>query len=192
MKGIWMLAVAAMFTVVTGCSSKKQADTLGQMEPTQEVTGAIAESGMMTEELDESLVGAQVQPAEEPAMAAQRSAVDPAALVAARLQDIHFDFDKSVIRDQDKPTLMGNAQVLKANPNLRFTIEGHCDERGTTAYNLALGERRADATRRYLVALGVAPSQLATVSYGEERPLCTDSGEACWSQNRRAHMSVAR
>jgi len=69
-------------------------------------------------------------------------------------------------------------------------VEGHCDERGTTAYNLALGERRASATRRYLIALGVSPAQLTTVSYGEERPLCTISDESCWSRNRRAHLTV--
>ncbi|MBI5136413.1 MAG: peptidoglycan-associated lipoprotein Pal [Nitrospirae bacterium] len=191
MKGIWMLSAAALFVVVTGCSSKKQVSTLDGMGSGQAVTGAIEESGMMTEELDESLVGSSVREAEMGGASGAQSA-GPADLVAARMGDIHFDFDQSVIRDQDKPILMGNAQELKANPNLKFAIEGHCDERGTTAYNLALGERRATATRRYLMALGVSPDQVTTVSYGEERPLCTDADEACWSQNRRAHVTAAR
>jgi len=147
----------------------------------------------MTEDLVEEPVQPEMAMAPEPAPAPAASMqADVAMGVASRLQDIHFDFDKAVIRDPDKPILLANADLLKSNPSVNVTVEGHCDERGTTAYNLALGERRANATRRYLIALGVAPSQVATVSYGEERPLCTQSDESCWSRNRRAHVTAAR
>jgi peptidoglycan-associated lipoprotein len=106
------------------------------------------------------------------------------------LADIYFDFDRSDIRPDARQVLEGNASWLKANGRSRIKIEGHCDERGTTEYNLALGQRRAEATKRFLVALGIDASRLSTISYGEERPTCTDHHEGCWSQNRRSHFMV--
>jgi peptidoglycan-associated lipoprotein len=108
------------------------------------------------------------------------------------LNDIHFDFDKYDIRPGDAKILDANATWLKANPVL-VLIEGHCDERGTNEYNLALGERRAKATMNYLVSQGVQANRITIISYGEERPLCTEHNEACWAKNRRAHfLSKAR
>jgi peptidoglycan-associated lipoprotein len=106
------------------------------------------------------------------------------------LKDIHFDFDKYDIRPGDAKTLDGNAGWLKSNPNHLVLIEGHCDERGTNEYNLALGERRAKSTMNYLVSQGVQASRITIISYGEERPLCTQHTEECWAQNRRAHFLV--
>ncbi|HVO11940.1 MAG TPA: peptidoglycan-associated lipoprotein Pal [Vicinamibacteria bacterium] len=106
------------------------------------------------------------------------------------LADIHFDLDKSDIREADRSTLSKNADVLKRFDFLRVTVEGHCDERGTVEYNLALGERRAKAAYDYLVSLGVPAERLKTVSYGKEVPVCTDSNEACWQRNRRAKFTV--
>ncbi|HEV8306730.1 MAG TPA: peptidoglycan-associated lipoprotein Pal [Methylomirabilota bacterium] len=106
------------------------------------------------------------------------------------LRDIHFDFDKYEVRAQDKGVLDENAKWLKSNANALLLVEGHCDERGTNEYNLALGERRAKATRDYLVSLGIDGSRITVISYGEERPLCTERTEACWAQNRRAHFLV--
>ncbi|MBI2555031.1 MAG: peptidoglycan-associated lipoprotein Pal [Candidatus Rokubacteria bacterium] len=108
----------------------------------------------------------------------------------ATLQDIHFDFDKYDIRPGDAKTLDENARWMKANPNHLILIEGHCDERGTNEYNLALGERRAKATMNYLVAQGVQATRVTLISYGEERPLCAEKNEACWAKNRRAHFLV--
>jgi peptidoglycan-associated lipoprotein len=109
------------------------------------------------------------------------------------LKAIHFDFDKSDIRPGDAKILDGNAAYLKANPSQIILIEGHCDERGTNEYNLALGERRARTTLNYLVAQGVPANRITTVSYGEERPLCTEKTETCWAENRRAtFLSTAR
>ena len=102
------------------------------------------------------------------------------------LKDIYFDFDKYDIRPGDAKILDGNATWLKSNNNL-VLIEGHCDERGTNEYNLALGERRAKATMNYLVSQGVQAARITIISYGEERPLCTEHNEACWAKNRRAH-----
>jgi peptidoglycan-associated lipoprotein len=108
----------------------------------------------------------------------------------ADLKDIHFDFDKYDIRPGDAKTLDGNAGWLKSNPNHLLLIEGHCDERGTNEYNLALGERRAKSTMNYLVSQGVQASRITIISYGEERPLCTEHTEECWAKNRRAHFLV--
>jgi len=106
------------------------------------------------------------------------------------LRTIHFDFDKYDIRPEDAKTLDTNAAWLKANANHLVLIEGHCDERGTNEYNVALGERRAKAAMNYLVAQGVRANRVTIVSYGEERPLCREHDEACWSQNRRAEFRV--
>jgi len=108
----------------------------------------------------------------------------------AELKDAYFDFDKYDIRPDAAKTLAVNATWLKSNSNLLVLIEGHCDERGTNEYNLALGERRAKATMNYLVAQGVAASRVSIISYGEERPVCTEHAEGCWSKNRRTHFLV--
>ena len=115
----------------------------------------------------------------------------PSEFVAApELKDIHFDFDKYDIRPGDAKILDENAKWMKANTNTLILIEGHCDERGTNEYNLALGERRAKATMNYLVSQGIAATRITVISYGEERPLCAEKNEACWTQNRRAHFLV--
>jgi peptidoglycan-associated lipoprotein len=106
------------------------------------------------------------------------------------LKEVFFDFDKAEIREPDRATLSQDADALKRFDFLRITVEGHCDERGTVEYNLALGERRAKAAHDYLVSLGVPADRLKTVSYGKEVPVCTQSSEDCWQRNRRAHFTV--
>ena len=98
---------------------------------------------------------------------------------------VHFALNRYNIEDNDKTTLSKQAAWLARYPAVRLTVEGHCDERGTREYNLALGARRANAVKEFLVAQGVAAGRLETVSYGKERPICTQSSEDCWSQNRR-------
>jgi peptidoglycan-associated lipoprotein len=110
----------------------------------------------------------------------------------ANLNDIHFDFDKSDIRSGDGQILKKNAEWLKENSRVLLLIEGHADERGTNEYNLALGERRAKSTRDYLVSLGIEGNRINMISYGEERPFCTEHNEGCWAKNRRAHFLVKR
>jgi peptidoglycan-associated lipoprotein len=103
-------------------------------------------------------------------------------------KEIHFDFDKYNIRPEDAKILDANAAWLKSYASNLVLIEGHCDERGTAEYNLALGERRAKSTMNYLVAQGVQASRITIISYGKERPLCTEKTEACWARNRRANF----
>ncbi len=116
--------------------------------------------------------------------------------LVAQLQDLHFDYDKSDVRPEDQPVLTSDVAALKAifasNPSVTIVIEGHCDERGSAEYNIGLGDRRASATKDALVALGVSGSQLKTVSFGKERPVCTDASESCYQQNRRAHFTAGQ
>ena len=106
------------------------------------------------------------------------------------LKDIHFDFDRYEIRAEDARILDADAAWLKTRPNDLVLVEGHCDERGTSEYNLALGERRAKAAMTYLVAQGIQAQRITLISYGKERPACTGHDEACWALNRRAHFLV--
>jgi peptidoglycan-associated lipoprotein len=103
---------------------------------------------------------------------------------------VHFDYDKYSIRSEDRDLLQRQATWLQKYPQVRVTIEGHCDERGTREFNLALGARRANAVREYLVSLGLSSARLDTISYGKERPMCTESSESCWSQNRRGVTTI--
>lgn len=112
------------------------------------------------------------------------------ASVAAGLRDVFFAYDSFSITDEGRHALSSDAEWIKSNPQAQLKIEGHCDERGTSAYNLVLGEKRAKAVRNYLVELGVTPQHLSVVSYGKERPFCTEHGEQCYSMNRRGHLVV--
>ncbi len=130
-------------------------------------------------------------PAPAPAPAATTARPAPAEFASIpELKDIHFDFDKYDVRPDAARTLDANAAWLKSNGNQLLLIEGHCDERGTNEYNLALGERRAKSAMNYLVSQGVQASRITIISYGEERPLCTEHTETCWAQNRRDHFLV--
>ena len=111
-------------------------------------------------------------------------------MAVAALKEVYFDFDKYDIRAEDAKTLDANAAWLKSNADNLVLIEGHCDERGTNEYNLALGERRAKATMNYLVSRGVDARRITVFSYGEDRPQCQEHNEACWAKNRRAHFLV--
>lgn len=106
------------------------------------------------------------------------------------LKDIYFDFDKYDLRADARATLKANANWLKANPSARVEIEGHCDERGTNEYNLALGAKRAQAARDYLISLGIAKGRTSTKSYGEELPVCKEQNEGCWQKNRHDRFVV--
>ena len=101
------------------------------------------------------------------------------------MKDVYFDFDRYNLDNDDRATLRASAEWLKRNPSARVQLEGHSDERGTSEYNLALGAKRAQAAKDYLVSLGVSENRLSTVSYGEEIPVCQDAMESCWQKNRR-------
>ena len=127
------------------------------------------------------------EPPDADALSPASSPPPPQEFIAvARLADIHFDYDAHDVRPADTLVLDENAVWLKANPSALLLIEGHTDERGTSEYNLGLGDLRAAAAVRYLVARGVPAARIVAISYGKERPVCTDHDEACWAQNRRA------
>lgn len=108
----------------------------------------------------------------------------------ASLENIRFDFDKATVRDDAAPVLEHHAGCIKNTPEQQYTVAGNCDERGTSEYNLHLGQRRAEAAKKYLVNLGVPAKNLKTVSYGKERPVCSEQNESCWSQNRNAQFTA--
>jgi len=117
---------------------------------------------------------------------------DPNKIFYDGVRDAYFDFNKADIRPDARQALAATAELLRNYPQFRVTIEGHCDERGSTEYNLALGDRRAGAVKQYLVSLGISADRLSTVSFGKEKPFCTQSNESCWQQNRRGHFVRAQ
>jgi peptidoglycan-associated lipoprotein len=123
-----------------------------------------------------------------PAPLTQGPSLSEQQLFAQNVKDIYFDYDKGDIRPDQQASLRADAQFLQQHPNIRITIEGHCDERGSTEYNLALGTNRADAVKNALVQSGVGGDRIKTISYGKEKPFCTESNETCWQQNRRGHF----
>ncbi len=104
------------------------------------------------------------------------------------VKDAYFDFNKSDLRPDARTALAHDADYLKAHTDIKITVEGHCDDRGGEEYNLGLGDRRAAATKQYLVSQGVSPNRIQIVSFGKERPFCTTDDEACWQENRRGHL----
>ena len=162
--GLLLLGMALLLVYVAGCGKKPQPTTTEKPPVTETKPAEQDTSGRVPPE----------EVKEEP--------------TPSGFQKIYFDFDRYYIRDDAKSALENNARVLKASPNLRILIEGHCDERGTVEYNLALGERRAAAARQYLMDLGVEGSRISTISYGKERPNAFGHDEGSWQQNRRAEF----
>jgi peptidoglycan-associated lipoprotein len=121
---------------------------------------------------------------------ALRQGQSTATPASSPLKDIFFDFDRYDLRTEARDTLKANADWLKGNPAARIEIEGHCDDRGTNEYNLALGAKRAQAAKDYLATLGISAERLSTISYGAEIPVCKEQNEDCWRQNRRARFVV--
>jgi len=130
--------------------------------------------------------------------AAETSSPVQSSIVAGSVQDfrvnvgdtVHFEYNEYNVTDEDKGILQRQSTWLQRYPQVRITVEGHCDERGTREYNLALGARRANAVKEYLESLGVSASRLDTISYGKERPICTESDDNCWAQNRRGVSTI--
>ena len=114
----------------------------------------------------------------------------PVTSASSPLKDVLFEYDSYDLRGNARDILRGNADWLKGNPSARIEVEGHCDERGTSEYNLALGAKRSQTAKDYIVSLGISPERISTISYGEEIPVCTEPNENCWRQNRRARFVV--
>jgi peptidoglycan-associated lipoprotein len=113
-------------------------------------------------------------------------------LFAQNVKDIYFDYDKSDVRSSEQSSIQADVAFLQQHSSVSFTIEGHCDERGSTEYNLALGDNRASAVKNALVGAGIAADRIKTVSYGKEKPFCSESNETCWQQNRRGHFVYSK
>lgn len=171
-----LILVALFF--VTGCVCQPQV-----VKPTEEAKPVPSAEKVEKEE-----------PAAKPSEVkeAEVKEIVPEKAEAPLLEDIYFAFDDYSLTDAAKATLEKNATWMKNNPNTKVRIEGHCDERGTNEYNMALGERRANSAKKYLIKLGIKEEQLSTVSYGEEKPFCTEHNEECWAKNRRAHFIVIK
>jgi peptidoglycan-associated lipoprotein len=176
---VWLVMFAL---VIAGCGRRPQpvpvpeAPSAVQENPPPPVTDAPSETAAPAAPLTEEEIFA-------------RKTLDE--LNAERpLVDVFFDFDQWNIRDDARPALQKNVEWLRRWSSTRATIEGHCDSRGTSEYNLALGDRRAHAVRDYLVSLGISPERLLVVSKGEETPFCENDTEGCWQENRRAHFVI--
>ncbi len=186
MQKITITRLVVMLFVLTllasGCAKKavQEEGTNDTTTQTQEV-----QEQQPADVSDTSVVDNSAYDAAAAARAAERAA-------SQGLVQIHFDFDQYVLTDDAKSTLVGNAGLLRAAPAVKVLIEGHCDERGSDEYNLALGEKRALATKNYLVSLGVAAERLAIISYGEEKPVDPAHTKEAWAKNRRADFKVKR
>jgi peptidoglycan-associated lipoprotein len=185
-----LLVLIAVF-VIQGCSPKQASVPLS--ERIGSATGQIASGGQTTGGDDE--IGREGRITEEELAGGGEGQGEMGAdgdnLLAPHLQDVFFDFDSYMVRSEDIPILKGIAAWLTDKPKAIITIEGHCDERGTTDYNLALGQRRAEAAKDYLVKMGVNERQIRAVSFGKEAPVDQGHTEEAWQRNRRAHF-VAR
>lgn len=187
--GKWGAAVlAVMMLFALGCAKKqavKSSETAAgaaAAAPGAPAPGGIATETLKPEAPAPSAAGQQMAAAEAGAAVTQEK--------PSPFQDIWFDFDKSVVRADAKPILSAVADYMKKNKGAKLLIEGHCDERGTSEYNMALGDRRAESARAYLASLGVPASALSTVSFGREKPLAPGHTEDSWAKNRRAHFVV--
>ena len=177
---LWALLAAGL--VLGGCSSgNEDVDT----DPTQGQFGDGSDD-LEDVQLEDDPFGTGGATEQGTPESEELDAAEPA--VELELTDVFFDFDSFELDAEARSALARNARVLTAEPGVDIVIEGHCDERGTVQYNLALGEKRARETRRYLVSLGVAPERIEIVSYGKERPFVEGTGEEVWSLNRRAHF----
>ncbi len=154
------------------------------VNPTQSTTYTITATGPGGTATADARITVGAAPVETPPSGNQNLSE----LFEQNVKDAYFDFNKSDIRGDARDNLAKTAEFLRSYPQIRVTIEGHCDERGSTEYNIGLGERRAQAAKNYLISLGIPTDRMDTVSWGKERPFCTEHDEACWQQNRRAHF----
>jgi peptidoglycan-associated lipoprotein len=183
---VTLMSVLLAGLIITGCAKRPATTAATAAAPAPPGASAPAPSAAAP-----SSGAAAAAPAAAAASTAQPPRPSPKEFMAvAALKEIFFDFDKYDIRPDDAKTLDANGAWLKSNADNLVLIEGHCDERGTNEYNLALGERRAKATMNYLVSQGIQANRITIISYGEERPVCTEHTEACWAKNRRAGFLV--
>ena len=184
----WSSTNATSLTLQPGIGAVAPEGSM-KVSPTQSVTYTLSASGPGgTREATARITVNAAAPPPPP----RQPAATVEELFRANVVDAFFDYDKSDIRPDARNALAKTGEFLRAYSQIRIIIEGHCDERGSTEYNLGLGDRRAQAARQFLISLGVSADRIQTVSWGKERPFCTESSESCWQQNRRAHFVMAR
>jgi peptidoglycan-associated lipoprotein len=188
---LMLILVLSIFTLY-GCPKSADVSSAPESQPQkvektpEELAAEAAKAAEAKKAADDAAAAAAAKAAAEAAAAKERAAKE-----AAGLKAIYFDFDKSFVRDDAKAVMKANAAWLKANPKAKVRIEGNCDERGTIEYNQALGQRRAASTKKYLTDMGVSGKRISLISYGKEKPVCKESTEDCWQQNRRADLVAA-
>ena len=186
--GIFVVLIFGL-TIFTGCAEKKSVVT---NSAAQEQDATSAQTAAKTTETSNLSNATNPNDVTSTNNRAQSASVETTATPEASVRDINFDFDSSIIRPDAREILIVNADFLLKNRISSIVIEGHCDERGTAEYNMALGQRRAQETKKYLVNLGIKESTIRTISYGEERPLDPGNTEEAWAKNRRAHFLISR
>jgi peptidoglycan-associated lipoprotein len=184
--GIFVVLILSLI-IFTGCAGKKSVVTSDNAQ--QQVTAPAPTPAQTTDTTNQNNTIAPTDTTNKKASVKEQSSLMEATATSP-VSDIHFDFDSSSIRPDARDILQTNASYLLKHRVSSVMIEGHCDERGTAEYNMALGERRAQETKKYLVNLGIKESIMKTISYGSERPLFPESNEDAWAKNRRAHFVV--
>ena len=205
---VMILILCCLALILTGCPKKtvmKEEPSVTKADEAAAVAAAIAERERVAKQEAEqrALRETELKVREEAAKKLEAEKEFEKSLVAKKypgiegevlesklLKDITFDFDKYDIRPQESSILKGNAALLAKYPNMKIQIEGHCDERGPIEYNLALGERRANSCKNYLISLGISKDRISTISYGKERPMDPGHTEEAWTKNRRAHTVI--
>jgi peptidoglycan-associated lipoprotein len=200
MKKSLVLFVVLICFLLTGCAKKgtvkedaagkksEQGSTLGTDRTEKEQADARTREMELAKRREEEARKARDKAEFEKGLVAKREpGIEGDILESKALKDIHFDFDKHDIRPSDAEILKANAALLSRYPKVKIQVEGHCDERGTSEYNLALGERRASSAKTYLLTLGIPADRVSTISYGKEKPVDPAHTEQAWEKNRRAH-----
>ncbi len=183
-----IVAIATMTLVVAGCAKKKVAAATPAPPQPAPTTQTAPPASQPRAAANTPSPAPEARRPDYPD-AATRARIDQ---LLARIEDAYFDYDKHTLRPDAIKALESDSKelrdILKDYPNYKLTVEGHCDERGSAEYNMALGQARAESAKAYLVQVGIPGNQLGVVSYGKEKPACTEHDEACWQKNRRIHI----
>jgi peptidoglycan-associated lipoprotein len=189
---IILIVIVSVGLIISGCPKRtvvKEEPSVKSAEESETRKEKEAKEADRIREEEAKKEGAKKE-FEKSLVAKKTPGIEGVILESSMLKDIHFDFDKYEIRLGDAEILKETSALLIKYPMMKFQIEGHCDERGTAEYNLALGERRAHSAKSYLTSLGIEASRIVTISYGEERPLDPKQDEEAWAKNRRAHFAI--
>ena len=188
-----LILILCIGLIMTGCPKKvvKEEPSAKKSEEAARIEADRAKEKELAKLKEEEARKAQEKKEFEQSLVAKKTpGIEGEVFETKLLKDIYFDFDKYDIRQGDAEILKGSAALLAKFPNVKIQVEGHCDERGTGEYNLALGERRANSTKNYLVSLGISVNRISIISYGKERPLDPGHNEEAWTKNRRAHTVI--